>query len=154
RRAQARPGRPAAGARAARRPPEPGAPRRRRAGRRAGRARGRDAVRANAAHRRGRSARVSMRMPLALWTGFVLTFAALSYSVRFSAGKPEKDVLYKWSTAAAGLAQFVVVALIIYGIAGLGRRPELLALRRPTSWRLAGLIAVGIGIAMLVLLRL
>jgi hypothetical protein len=95
---------------------------------------------------------MSVRMPLALWASFVLTFAALSYSVRFSEGKPEKDVLYKWSTAAAGLAQFVVVALIVYGIAGLGRRRNLLALRRPTSWRLAGLIGVGIGIAMLVLL--
>jgi membrane protease YdiL (CAAX protease family) len=95
---------------------------------------------------------VSSRIPLVLWASFVLTFAALSYSVRFSEGKPEKDVLYKWSTAAAGLAQFVVVALIVYGIAGLGRRRDLLALRRPTSWRLAGLIGVGIGIAMLVLL--
>jgi uncharacterized protein len=90
-------------------------------------------------------------MPLALWASFVLTFAALSYSVRFSEGKPERDVLYKWSTAVAGIAQFVVVALIVYGIAGLGRRRDLLALRRPTSWRRAGLIGVGIGIAMLVL---
>ena len=55
-------------------------------------------------------------MPLVLWASFVLTFAALSYSVRFSEGKPDRDVLYKWSTVAAGLAQFVVVALIGSGI--------------------------------------
>jgi uncharacterized protein len=95
---------------------------------------------------------VSLRVPLALWTSFVLLFATLSYSVRFSSGKPDRDTLYHWSTAAGGVVQFAVIALIVYGIAGLGRRRELLALRRPTSWRLAGLIALGIGIAMLMLL--
>jgi uncharacterized protein len=97
---------------------------------------------------------VSLRAPLALWTSFVLAFASLSYSVRFTAGKPERDTLYKWSTAVGGLVQFAIIALIVYGIAGLGRRRELLALRRPTSWRLAAAIGVGIGIAMLVLLSL
>ena len=95
---------------------------------------------------------MSLRLPLALWTGFVLLFATLSYSTRFTEGKPSKDTLYKWSTAVGGLVQFLIVALIVYGIAGLGNRRELLALRRPTSWRLAGSIGVGIGIAMLVLL--
>jgi membrane protease YdiL (CAAX protease family) len=95
---------------------------------------------------------VSSRVPLALWTSFVLVFATLSYSTRFSEGKPSKDTLYKWSTAVAGLAQFLVVGLIIYGIAGLGNRRELLALRRPTSWRRAGLIGLGIGIGMMILL--
>ena len=95
---------------------------------------------------------MTARAPLALWTSFVLLFATLSYSVRFSAGKPDKETLYKWSTAAGGVAQFLVIALIVYGIAGLGRRRDLLALRRPTSWRLALGIGMGIGIAMLILL--
>jgi CAAX protease family protein len=95
---------------------------------------------------------VSRRLPLALWSGFVLLFATLSYSVRFSEGKPERDVLYKWSTAVGGLVQFAVIGLIVYGIAGLGDRRALLALRRPTSWGRAAAIGVGIGIAMLVLL--
>lgn len=95
---------------------------------------------------------MSLRRPLALWTAFVLLFSTLSYSSRFTEGKPDKDVLYKWSTAVAGLVQFLVVGLIVYGIAGLGNRRELLALRRPTSWRRAGLIALGIGFAMLILL--
>jgi membrane protease YdiL (CAAX protease family) len=97
---------------------------------------------------------MSLRVPLTLWTSFVLLFATLSYSVRFSSGKPDRDTLYRWSTAVAGLVQFLVVALIVYGIAGLGRRRELLALRRPTSWGRAALIAVGIGIAMTLLLGL
>ena len=96
---------------------------------------------------------MTARVPLALWTSFVVVFAALSYSVRFSEGKPDTDVLYKWSTAAGGLAQFFVVGLIVYGIAGLGDRRRLFALRRPTSWRRAAAIGVGIGLAMLVLLR-
>ncbi len=92
------------------------------------------------------------RLPLALWTGFVLTFAALSYSVRFSSGKPDRDTLYRWSTAASGLVQFAIVGLIVYGIAGLGERRQLLALRRPTSWAVAAVIGVGIGLAMTLLL--
>jgi uncharacterized protein len=95
---------------------------------------------------------VTSRRPLALWTTFVIVLAALSYSVRFGEGKPDRDTLYKWSTAAGGLAQIIVVGLIVYGIAGLGRRRDLLALRRPTSWRLAALIAVGIGVTMAALL--
>ena len=95
---------------------------------------------------------MTRRLPLALWSSFVLIFAALSYGSRFSAGKPERDVLYKWSTVVSGLVQFAVIGLIVYGISGLGNRRELLALRRPTSWRLAAVIGVGIGLAMLVLL--
>jgi membrane protease YdiL (CAAX protease family) len=98
---------------------------------------------------------VSSRLPLALWTSFVLVFATLSYSTRFTEGKPERDVLYQWSTAVYGLAQFAVVALVVYGIAGLGgSRRELLGLKRPTSWKRAALISLGIGIAMLLLLSL
>jgi membrane protease YdiL (CAAX protease family) len=88
---------------------------------------------------------------LALWSSFVAAFATLSYSLRFTEGKPPKDLLYKWSTAAGNLFQFAVIAAIVYGIAGLGDRRQLLALRRPTSWRLAAKIGVGIGIGMLVL---
>jgi len=89
--------------------------------------------------------------PLAAWTTFVVLFATLSYSLRFSEGKPPKDFLYRWSTAEGGLFQFAILALIVYAIAGLGNRRELLALRRPTSWRQAALIAAGIGVMMIVL---
>ena len=96
---------------------------------------------------------MTARSPLALWTAFVLAFAALQYASRFSGAQPDDDVLYQWSTAVSSVVVFAVIALIAYGIAGLGDRRRLLALRRPTSWRLAAAIAVGIGIAMLVLLR-
>lgn len=89
--------------------------------------------------------------PLAAWTAFVVAFASLSYAVRFTQGKPEKNILYQWSTVANSLIQYAVIALIVYGIAGLGNRRQLLALRRPTSWWVAARVgaAVGIGITVL-----
>lgn len=92
-----------------------------------------------------------MKRPIALWSGFVLAFATLSYSLRFTEGQPPRDLLYKWSTVAANLIQFAIIAAIVYGIAGLGDRRRLFALRRPTSWRRAAAIGVGIAIGMAVL---
>jgi uncharacterized protein len=92
-----------------------------------------------------------VRKALALWSTFVAAFATLSYSLRFTEGKPPKDLLYNWSTVVGNLFQFAVIAAIVYGIAGLGERRRLLALRRPTSWRTAAAIGVGIGVGMLVL---
>jgi membrane protease YdiL (CAAX protease family) len=89
--------------------------------------------------------------PLAAWTTFVVAFASLSYTVRFTEGKPDKDVLYQWSTVANSLIQYAVIGLIVYGIGGLGDRRRLLALRRPTSWWLAFRIGVAIAIGMAVL---
>ena len=81
----------------------------------------------------------------------MLAFAALSYTSRALEGKPAKNLLYKWDTFGGNLFQYAVIALIVYGIAGLGNRRQLFALRRPTSWQLAAGIAVGIGVGMLVL---
>ncbi len=93
-----------------------------------------------------------MRKPLALWSSFVLAFTTLSYTVRFTSGKPPKDVLYKWSTAVGTVVQYAIIAAIVYGIAGAaGNRREVLGLRRPTSWRTALLIGLGIGLGMFVL---
>jgi membrane protease YdiL (CAAX protease family) len=92
-----------------------------------------------------------VRKALALWSSFVAAFATLSYTLRFTEGKPPKDVLYKWSTVVGNLFQFAVIGAIVYGIAGLGERRQLLALRRPTSWRTAAKIGVGIGVGMLLL---
>jgi uncharacterized protein len=89
--------------------------------------------------------------PLIAWTTFVVAFASLSYAVRFTEGKPEKDVLYQWSTVANSLIQYAIIAVIVYAIAGLGNRRQLLAVRRPTSWGLAAGIGVGIGIGMAIL---
>ena len=91
------------------------------------------------------------KAPLAAWLGFVCVFAAISYASRAVGGKPSKDLLYKWSTAGGNLFQYAVIALIVYGIAGLGTRRQLFAVRRPTSWPRAATIACGIGVGMIVL---
>jgi CAAX protease family protein len=92
-----------------------------------------------------------MTSPLAAWTSFVVIFATLSYTLRFTEGKPPKDLLYRWTTVESGLIQFAVIGLIVYGIAGLGNRRQLLALRRPISWWRALAIGVGIAIGMVIL---
>ena len=91
--------------------------------------------------------------PLAAWTSFVVVFASLSYAIRFTEGKPDKDVLYQWSTVANALVQYAIIALVVYGIAGIGNRSrrELFALRRPTSWGVAVGIGIAIGIGMVIL---
>ena len=83
--------------------------------------------------------------PLAAWLAFVLVFSGISYASRFTGGKPAKDILYRWATVGGNLFQYAVIALIVYGIAGLGNRRELFALRRPTSWGLATAIAGNYG---------
>lgn len=92
-----------------------------------------------------------MRKPLVLWSGFVLAFAGLSYTFRFTEGKPPKDLLYEWSTVVGNLIQFAIVGAIVYAIAGLGHRRRLFAWRPPTSWRLAAGIGVGIVLGMIAL---
>jgi membrane protease YdiL (CAAX protease family) len=93
-----------------------------------------------------------MRRPLALWSGFVLAFTTLSYTLRFTSGKPPKDLLYKWSTVVGNLVQFAIIAAIVYGIAGAaGERRRMLALRRPTSWRTALWVGLGVGLGMFAL---
>jgi membrane protease YdiL (CAAX protease family) len=94
---------------------------------------------------------VRLPLPLVLWTAFVLAFTTLSYAGRATGGKPKPDILYQWSTFAAYVVQYAVIFLIVWGIAGLGRRKGLFALRRPISWKRAAQIAVGIWIGMGVL---
>jgi uncharacterized protein len=90
--------------------------------------------------------------PLALWSAFVLAFATLSYTLRFTEGKPPKDLLYRWSTVEGNLIQFAIIAAIVYWIAGTaGGRRLVFGLRRPTSWGLAVRIGLGVGAGMFVL---
>jgi membrane protease YdiL (CAAX protease family) len=89
---------------------------------------------------------------LTLWTSFVLAFAALSYTLRFTEGKPPKNLLYKWATVEGNLIQYAIIAAIVYGIAGLaGPRRQVFALRRPSSWWTALKIGLGIGAGMILL---
>jgi membrane protease YdiL (CAAX protease family) len=91
------------------------------------------------------------RTALVLWLAFVAAFTALSYASRASSGRPDANVLYRWTTFESFLVQYGVIALIIWGIAGLGNRHDVFALRRPLSWERAARIGVAIVGAMIVL---
>ena len=79
---------------------------------------------------------------LAAWLVLVALLVALGYGSRLDSGKPDAQVLYRWSTAIGGLIQDAVVLAIVLAIAG---GTGLLALRRPASWaRAAGMIALAI----------
>lgn len=86
-----------------------------------------------------------------LWTAFVLTFAAISYAARSQSGRPAANVLYQYSTFESYVIQYALIGVVIWGIAGLGSRRQLFALRRPTSWRRAAALAVGVVVGMYIL---
>ena len=61
----------------------------------------------------------------------MLVLAAVGYASRIESGKPDPDILYRWSTAVGGLVQDGIVLALVLAIAGLSTRR--LALRRPRS---------------------
>jgi CAAX protease family protein len=75
---------------------------------------------------------VPHRRKLTAWVILVSALALLGYAARASGGKPPKDAVYLYSTAASALVQYAIILFVVLAIA----RPEwsLLALRRPTGW--------------------
>jgi membrane protease YdiL (CAAX protease family) len=82
---------------------------------------------------------------LVAWLTFVAIITAIAYASRFTAGKPDRDALYQWSTAIGELITFAVILTVTLAIAG--SRHDLLALRRPRSWGFAVGAAVPLFIA-------
>jgi membrane protease YdiL (CAAX protease family) len=74
---------------------------------------------------------------LAQWLVLVGVLAVLAYGSRISAGKPDPQILYRWSTAVGGFVQDAIVLAVVLAIARKSR--PLLGLRRPTSLRRAAL---------------
>jgi membrane protease YdiL (CAAX protease family) len=68
---------------------------------------------------------------LAQWLVLVGVLAVLGYGARIGSGKPDPQVLYRWSTAVGGLVQDAVVLALVLAIAR--RAWPLLALRLPRS---------------------
>jgi membrane protease YdiL (CAAX protease family) len=68
---------------------------------------------------------------LAQWLVLVAVLALLGYGSRIGSGKPDPQVLYRWSTAVGGLVQDAVVLALVLAIAR--GSFSLLALRRPIS---------------------
>jgi membrane protease YdiL (CAAX protease family) len=95
--------------------------------------------------------RVSPRISgvrLALWAAFIVAVGALNFAAREENGRPDRDVLYQYSTAIGGVILYAIVLAVVLLLArGLDQR-EVFALRAPPSllraagWVLAGLAAV------------
>jgi membrane protease YdiL (CAAX protease family) len=80
-----------------------------------------------------------------LWLGFVGALIALAYASRATVGKPDPDVLYRYSSAADVGVQYAILLAVVVAIAGASR--QLLAAHRPRSWGRALRLAAGIFVA-------
>lgn len=77
---------------------------------------------------------------LVAWSILVALLIAVAYASRVSGGKPDPQVLYRWSTAVGSVVQDAIVLGVVLAIAGGHRR--LLALRRPVRvWHALALLA-------------
>jgi hypothetical protein len=69
---------------------------------------------------------------LAWWSLLVAVLIAIAYADRVTSGKPQRDVLYQYSTAIGSAVVYGLILLIVLAIAGFDR--DVLALRAPRSW--------------------
>ena len=88
---------------------------------------------------------------LVAWLVLVGVMATVAYVARATGGEPSDDVLYQYDTAVGSAILYgLIFAIVLFICRGASAR-TLLALRRPESWRRAGLIALAIFGIMLVL---
>jgi membrane protease YdiL (CAAX protease family) len=81
-----------------------------------------------------------MTRRLVAWILFVALVSGVAYASRFTAGRPDRNALYQWSTAIGELTVFAVILAVTLAITG--GRYDLLALNRPASWRQALVLCV------------
>jgi uncharacterized protein len=85
---------------------------------------------------------------LAGWFLLVGAVSAISYAGRFAGGKPPKNALYQYSTAASELILFAIILAFVFLIARGLPKHEAFALRAPRSWGQA--IGLGVGVLFVV----
>lgn len=68
---------------------------------------------------------------LAGWLALVSLLIVVAYASRVTEGKPDPQILYRWSTAIGGVIQDGIILVVVLALAGFDR--QLLALRRPRS---------------------
>ncbi len=81
---------------------------------------------------------------LAAWLSLVGIVSALGFASRVAGGKPPRNALFHYSTAASELVVFALILAVVLLIARGPELRELLALRRPRSWGKALGIAGGV----------
>lgn len=78
------------------------------------------------------------------WSILVAVLIAIEYASRVAGGTPDRNVLYRYSTAVSSAVVYAILLVIVCAIAGW--QTGLLALRRPRSWP----VAAGLALALLV----
>lgn len=77
------------------------------------------------------------------WLALVGSLATIAYAGRLTAGKPDRDLLYHYSSAVGALIQYgLLLSLLLLVARGLDKR-ELFALRAPSS--VGGALKLGLG---------
>lgn len=92
-----------------------------------------------------RTTEAILRARLPGWAALALLLAALNYAGNLASDtEPDRDVLYLWGTAVAGLVQFgIMLGIVLLLARGLPRAA--LGLRPPVSWgRAAGLVVASL----------
>jgi membrane protease YdiL (CAAX protease family) len=87
---------------------------------------------------------------LVVWLLFVLAFIALNYASRAEGEPVPDDLLYRWTTVVDAGLQAVFMLVFALAICWRGPAAELLALRRPSSWRTAAKITLAVLVAIVV----
>jgi len=94
--------------------------------------------------------RPNLSRKLVWWFVLVGVVSAVSYAGRFTSGKPPKNALYLYSTAASELILFAIILAFVFLIArGLPTR-EVFALGRPESWGRALRLAIGVFVVIVI----
>jgi membrane protease YdiL (CAAX protease family) len=88
---------------------------------------------------------------LVAWLVLVGVMAAFAYIGRATGGDPPDDVLYQYDTAVGSAILYGLIFSIVLLMCRGASAQDLLALRRPNSWKRAGLISLAIFGIMLVL---
>ncbi len=85
---------------------------------------------------------------LGVWIALVASFAAAGYAIRFSHARGSTHVsVYSFSTFAGGMIQYAAILGVVLLICI--HRLDLLALRRPASWRRSLVLGAGVIVAIL-----
>jgi uncharacterized protein len=79
------------------------------------------------------------------WAALVSILALISYGANIASdGDVPDDLLYRWSSAVGGIVQYTILLVLVLVLAR-GLAPEVLGLRRPSSWpRALGLTLGGL----------
>ena len=95
-----------------------------------------------------------LQRKLAAWCVLVGTLSVLGFAARGADDEPVKDVLYRYETAVFGSIFYLLVLGIVLVIAsGIDLRAAF-ALRAPTSWGVAGGLALGLLVSLLIVTQL